>query len=482
MKKWYQKTAWILVAALALELSGCASGSAYLSRMTGRKSDDQKLVDVDGKAKPKKKGETTKKSDSLRDKATESQLAKKSTPKPKVKSSDDTKQEVASAKETAKSKPVKPASAKESNDPFLSEEFEALAAKSAKNKKIESDTKELASKSAEGALKPTSKSALDVSDGSSKIQEVSHKVEDNLADIGDLPEWATDGHAPAKAAAKSNPAKANAETARNNDAQEQASKSKESAPAKKSIAAENQASVDLVSLCPDAQGELRELVAGLKESDTEGLKRGVYRIGRMGPEAKAAAPAITHLLNHKDGFVRIHSALALSRMQSSPADAVQTVVDGIKSTDAGLRSFAVAVLPEMGPQAADALNSLSESLADQNGYVRLHAAEVLIRYDKWSYQSLDVLLGCLREKDENLRWLAVYSLAELAPESQEAVDALLKASRDPAMKVKVGAVYALGEIGPFAKGASVELRRLADTTNDQELQSAVLHSLSQIEQ
>lgn len=486
MKKWYQRCAWMLVATLALELSGCAKGSAYLSRMTGRDQDSQKLVDVDGKAK--KKG-SSKKSDPIRDKATDSQLAKKSS-KPKVQSSDDSK--VVASKETKKDAVAKttpkatPKASKNSDDPFMSEELEAFAAARSKVKKVESDSAELASKAIDDITQPAN--------GKSRIQEVAHKVEDNLADLGaDLPEWARDpettakaGIAQVKATAKSKIDAASAEVEKEVDEANQlrkniSSKVKDLAhPA--SAAANDVRTVDLAGLCPDAQGELRELVGSLNESDAEGLKRGIHRIGRMGPDAKAAAPALVHLLKHKDGFVRTHSALALARMQASPPDAVQTVVDGLKSTDPGLRSFAALVLAEMGPQANAALSTLADSLKDKDGYVRLHAAEVLIRYDQWSYQALDTLLGGLTNKDENIRWLATYSLAECAPESQETVDALLKATRDPVLKVKMGAVYALGEIGPFSKSASADLRSLADSTQSSELRTAIVYALQQIEQ
>lgn len=458
MKKWYQPCGWILVAALALQLSGCAKGSAYLAKITGRQADDQKLVEVDGKEK--KKG-SSKKSDSLRDKAGESQLAKKSS-KPKVESSDDSK--LASTKKSSKS----------SRDPFLTEDSEEVGAKS--RRKADSDSSDVLAK-ADDTKKPT-KSAVGVAEQGPRIQEVAHKVEDNLADLPDLPEWARDG-ATATAAPKSKAADPGFAAFCDTETSE---------PAQKKVAArsapkmDEQPSVDLASLCPDARGELRDLVRGLKESDTEGLKRGVHRIGRMGPEAQAAAPALIHLLKHKDGFVRTHSALALARMQASPPEAVQTVVDGLKSTDPGLRSFAAAVLAEMGPQADQALTILAESLNDRDGYVRLHAAEVLIRKPQWSYQALDTLLGGLTHKDENLRWLATYSLAELAPESQETIDALLKATHDPVVKVQVGAVYALGEIGPFARSAASELRKLADSSSNQELHSAILYALQQIEQ
>jgi HEAT repeat protein len=469
----------MLVTAMALQVTGCAKSAAYLSRMTGREA-DQKLVEVD---KSKKKA---KPSDKAKGKSTESQLAKKSS-KPKVHSSD--KSPELAAKETTK--PAKKPSSKESNDPFLSEEFEALAdarAKAAKNvETAEAQASEFADKAEQEVASAKSKAAAT----GSKIQEVAHKVEDNLADIGDLPEWALDVEAPVqKAASKtkesvktiSSEVIAEEKQAFSNLTDGIKQRLKDPAPARQSTTEERPASADLASLCPDAQGELRDLLLGLKESDSEGLKRGIHRIGRMGTEAGAAAPALTHLLQHKDGFVRTHAALALARIQASPPEAVQAVVDGLKSTDPGLRSFAAAVLAEMGPQASEALSTLAESLNDRDGYVRLHAAEVLIRYDRWSYQALEALLGGLTDKDENIRWLATYSLAELAPESQETVDALLKSAKDPVMKVRIGAVYALGEIGPFAKSASGELRKLADSTTNQELHSAILYALQQIEQ
>ena len=257
---------------------------------------------------------------------------------------------------------------------------------------------------------------------------------------------------------------------------------KEPAPVSPVAAAASQSSAAaLLRLCPDAKGDVREQILSLNTTDVEVLKRNVHRIGRMGTDAAASAPALEKLLKHQDGLVRIHAALALARMQQLPPQAVQTVVDGLKASDPGLRSFAAATLAEMGPQAGDALAELANSLDDRDGYVRLHAAEVLIRYEQWSYRSLESLLGCLTDKDENVRWLATYSLAELAPEAPEAVVALSKATRDPVLKVQTGAAYALGEIGPFAKKAAPGLRKLADDTSQAELQTAIVYALQQIE-
>ena len=511
----------MLVAAMAIQLSGCAQQSSWLSRLTGRDKGDQKLVDVDGKTKSKtataKKSPTEKSSKDSKGKSTDSQLAKKPLTTPKSSSGDSSRTEVASAKETTVAKTAK--KTKEPLDPFLAAELEALDSKgSIASKKFESKAEaarktaaaidpfaelepesEIAQTSARGAQKREAGQSSAI-ERASRVLEADHKVEDDLADLTDLPEWAMAGE---KSRAKAE-IKQTTQTAKDDLDKAKATTStgakkiirsaeqvqwelentlKEPAPVSPtSAAAAKSSAVALLSLCPAAKGEVREQILALNTSDVEGLKRGLHRIGRMGTDAAAAAPAMEQLLKHKDGFVRTHAALALARMQQSTPEVVQTVVEGLKSPDPGLRSFAAATLAEMGPQAGNALAALADSLDDRDGYVRLHAAEVLIRYEQWSYRSLETLLGCLTDKDENVRWLATYSLAELAPESPEAVTALAKAARDPVIKVQTGAVYALGEIGPFAKNAAASLHRLADETSQAELQSAILYALQQIEQ
>jgi len=521
MNKWYRSCGWMLVAAMAIQLSGCAQQSSWLSRFTGRDKDDQKLVDVDDKSKPKtataKKSSTWKSSKDSKDKATDSQLAKKPSTKPKSSSGESSRTEAASAKETASAKTSR--KTKEPLDPFLAEELEALDSKGTiAAKKFEGKTEaahktagaidpfaelepesEIAQTSARGAQKRDAGQSSAI-ERASRVREAAHKVEDDLADLADLPEWAMEGEqSRAKAEIKQTTLAAKAELDKAKATASTGAKKiirsaeqvqwelentlKEPAPVSPAVAAATKSSaVALLSLCPDARGEVREQILALNTNDVEVLKRGLHCIGRMGMDAAAAAPALEQLLKHKDGFVRTHASLALARMQQTTPEAVQTVVDGLKSSNPGLRSFAAATLAEMGPQAGDALAALADSLDDRDGYVRLHAAEVLIRYEQWSYRSLETLLGCLTDKDENVRWLATYSLAELAPESPEAVVALAKATRDPVIKVQTGAVYALGEIGPFAKNAAASLHRLADETSQAELQSAILYALQQIEQ
>ena len=225
MNKWYRSCKWMLVAALAVQMSGCAQQSSWLSRVTGRGNDDRKLVEVEGKKKAStataKKSPATKSSKDSTDESTDSQLAKKSPTKPKASSTDSTRTEVASAKESTAAKNAK--RAVEQVDPFLTDdELDGLEA--AASKKIE--TQAAAARKAVAAIDPfaeddseptieqtsatgaqkRSPAASTVFETGSRVREVVQKAEDDLANVADLPEWAIEeGATQAKIAAKPSP-------------------------------------------------------------------------------------------------------------------------------------------------------------------------------------------------------------------------------------------------------------------------------------
>ena len=252
--------------------------------------------------------------------------------------------------------------------------------------------------------------------------------------------------------------------------------------ASKAVIAGNAPAKGAASLCPGAEGELRELLSGIEPSDPESLKQGIYRIGQLGPRGSAAGPFLNKMLKHEDPFVRAQAALATIRLNISTPETNVVVTTSLKSRDASLRSFCRGVLEEMSPEnKSEVLSSLAQSLNDRDGQSRIRAAEVLIRDEDWCNQAHLALIKCLQDKDENIRWLTAYSLAELAPETPEAVQALIKAAHDPVPRVQVGAVYALGEIGPEAKRATAELKKVAEESSDDELKAAIKYAIEQIE-
>ncbi len=539
MKKWYAPCAWMLLAAMSAQLVGCASTSRTISQWTGRDKGDDQVAAIDGRAdKPSKEdvkiaGDTKSKAKpgtSTKPKP-DSQLADAGARKSKdsVAAKPTTKQPVAADSQVAGTSkrpsrdqiegsiyPTRGKDAAETSkqaadeDPFagfaLSDFEDANLApppkKPVKDAARESSTNAVAAnqqspigtaKLSNGVLKPPSANGQ-VAQGTQKLTPrvpqvpagpkpaSQREIAQAKADSG-LPEWALDE----TAVATNTPAIAQTAATRIQPGQPAPATTKPTQSPRAAAGVTQKPTVPppkttgpkLSALCPDAQGEVRELVKTLDTNDVETLKRGIHRLGRMQTHAAAAKPALEALLKHPDGFVRVHAALALVRLNHVDTEVTETLIVGLRSPDPGIRSFAAAVLAEMGPHSADALPALSAALHDTDGYVRLHVAEVLIRHGEWSHAALASLNDCLSNNDENVRWLATYSLAELAPQSEDAVGALTRTLRDPVSKVQVGAAYALGEIGPMAASATTELERCL-VSPDSELKSAAEYALTQI--
>lgn len=498
MQKWYAPCRLLLVAAVTLQLAGCATASRTIGRWTGRDRADEQLAELDGQAEKAAKSkstdaripETASKSKKPADKAegtsrTSSQVAdagsssksKAGTSPATTKSSSSSSSAEVAASEIPRAQ-IKPADKSTGErtegfrslprDPFLDA---ALAANATPEQEQQSNAALPFPDMTPGVAKTASPAA----ERTSTAPAAQPAGDIAFAGLSDgLPEWALDD---VPAARPQEPVISQIVASKLQPGQLKPGLS--TAPPRPSgpvTPPEKQ----LSSLCPQAQGEVRTLVKELDSSDSETLKRAIHRLGRMQTHAAAAAPALRALTQHSDSFVRVHAALALVRMQQLTPEVTDTLIAGLRSPDPGVRSFAAAVLAEMGPHSTDAVPALSAALHDQDGYVRLHVAEVLIRHADWSYPALQTLLDSLQDSDENIRWLATYSLAELAPQSAEAVTALTATLRDPTPKVQIGAAYALGEIGPIASPATSDLQR-CQLSNNPELRSAAEYALQQIQ-
>ena len=517
MNKWYRPFGLVLLAAMAGNLCGCAQTSGWLAKKPSKKASEEKLADSkDSKKKARGKDSKGKTSNELADlKSDESKSAlggaKNAKTKGKSTKADDTKVVSASKTET-------PKKTKSRVDPLAVEDGADTVASSASTKPKSKPTARRSDDDLDtflssienppgkvgkdkGAAKEKESDEFDQPNGNDarkNVVQVKKEVESSSGGFdGDTADWAEEKSNPEAtpvAAAQASkvassfddePISTNGDSAESQSDDEKFVSTEETqksaVDSSRKHVAKQGAGRGMQDLCPDAGVDLADVLKDLDPTDAESLKRGLHQIGQMGDKGVAAAPLLQKLLKHDDQFVRAHTSLAMARLKLTNIESVKVVTESLKSRDASLRSFASAVLGEMGPQSNKVLTSLAECLNDKDGQVRLRAAEVLIRHDGFAYPALQSLLASLADKDENVRWLTTYSLAELAPESPEAVQALLKASHDPALKVQIGAVYALGEIGPYAKRATSELRKVFKSSDDEELKSAIVYSLEQIE-
>ncbi|MDA0834261.1 MAG: HEAT repeat domain-containing protein [Planctomycetota bacterium] len=238
----------------------------------------------------------------------------------------------------------------------------------------------------------------------------------------------------------------------------------------------------LVQLCPQARGEILQLVMGLETEDVQSLKRSIHKLGQMGTAAETAVPALVETLHHRDPYVQIHSALALWRIEQSADVVVPVLVVALGGDDAAVSTFAAAALGEIGSHSSDVLPALNRALFEQDGYHRLHIAEALGRSEQWKPHATRVLTDCLRDTDENVRWLATYSLADIGTSDPDVVQALMVALNDDQARVQAGAVWALERIGSASRPAIPQLKSLAAQSTDEDVQAAVKQCLSVIDE
>lgn len=241
------------------------------------------------------------------------------------------------------------------------------------------------------------------------------------------------------------------------------------------------APVSYAELCPDAQGEIHSLVTTFDGDNPQQWLRSLHRIGRLGPDAESALPAIHALLDHQQPFVRIHAVLALSRVSGDIDEAATAVlIRELQNFEPGIRAFAATALREVeGIPESTVIAALSGALSDSDPAVRLHAAEAIGKYDGWQGEAITTLVSFLNDESADIRMLATYSLGNLTPQSALVISALSASLHDRDSRVRAGAAFALGEIGPSAISAVPQLER-ARRDSREDVRDAAMHALRRI--
>jgi HEAT repeat protein len=187
-------------------------------------------------------------------------------------------------------------------------------------------------------------------------------------------------------------------------------------------------------------------------------------LGRMGPAASTALPALRRARNSKDHHVRCVAALAAWRLDKQAGEALPVLVAALTDPGPGNRlsdacvievdslppsqQVAAQALGQMGPAAAAALPALKKALTAHDIDVRLAAAEAIAQINRQEKAVLPVLLTALRSRDREARETAVRVLGQLGPEAKTAVPALRQALADPEPTVRAAAVEALRRVDP----------------------------------
>jgi HEAT repeat protein len=242
---------------------------------------------------------------------------------------------------------------------------------------------------------------------------------------------------------------------------------------------------DLVWRLAKDEVALRTLIDALHDPNKTARSDAAGTLGiSLGAAAEPAVPALIRALWDQDNGVRDKAAEALGRIGPAARAAVPALIVALKTPgddDAAYSSTAEA-LGLIGPAAKEAAPFLKEKLQHPDGYVRVCAALALWHIED-SRAGLAAARAALEDRSCRARAVAAEVLWRMEKHPQ-AVPTLIRLLEEDEGEMTNNAQYmaarALGRIGPAARAAVPKLRRLLND-KELELRQTVAAALKQIE-
>lgn len=247
----------------------------------------------------------------------------------------------------------------------------------------------------------------------------------------------------------------------------------------------------------DTTGEqaLPALISALENEDSSVWFRAFQAIDVIGPNARAAAPALAKSMHRfYSDDTRFMVAVALIRVMDRPdaplADllttlnandeperiwALGTIESGMESSlewnldeirqrvvpllhdnNEIIRWGAVRLLGRLGENAASAMPELNEALQDPDAMVRIAAARAMLRLNPHSDPAFATVTAALKREQIEIRYWALHVLFRLGPAAHPAVPALIECLGAEGAEFSFFrqiAAQALGQIGTEARAA-----------------------------
>jgi HEAT repeat protein len=190
------------------------------------------------------------------------------------------------------------------------------------------------------------------------------------------------------------------------------------------------------------------LLAGLRRISPVNFKlvnpavlrqRAATMLGKLGPAARAAAPALVHALNDQQESVSFEAAQAL---RSIGAESVPWLLEALGRPEDRLRAHAAKLLREFPTEAHRTVPPLVRALEDQRAGVRQQAAVSLGVLGRGEAAVLRAALPLLNDPASEVRAAAAEALGRIGLAEAQAIAALERAFVDRSAPVRVQAAGA----------------------------------------
>ena len=162
-----------------------------------------------------------------------------------------------------------------------------------------------------------------------------------------------------------------------------------------------------------------DIAEALKDADRGLGGRAAWALQSIGPDAKAAVPALTQALRHDEEEVRLQAAETLGAIGPDAVASVPALTEALGDNDEDVRSAAAGALEAIGPDANAAVPALIEALTDANLFVRMHATCALRRIGPPAHLAVPALIDAL--EDPSIREVAEEALRKIRGEDDSGV-------------------------------------------------------------
>jgi hypothetical protein len=182
------------------------------------------------------------------------------------------------------------------------------------------------------------------------------------------------------------------------------------------------------------------------------LSNSVSKSGAATSPHKATITGAVTALKSPNSNLKAAAAVVLGRIGPDARDAVPALIELLGDEDLSVRELATVVLGRIGPDARDAVPALIKLLGDEDGEVRRQTAEALVHIGRGSRDLVAELIQFLRDEDRDIRQPAATVLGQIGPVARGAVLALAKLLGDEDLSVTPPSEVAL----PFRPGSEIQ--------------------------
>jgi HEAT repeat protein len=160
---------------------------------------------------------------------------------------------------------------------------------------------------------------------------------------------------------------------------------------------------------PRKTQDVAALIEKLKDKDSYTRREALASLGRIGPAAKAAIPAVTNRLKDKNPFVRIYAASALKRIDPQNKIALPVLLNALRVKDETVRCYAANAFNPFG---VAAVPGLIKAFKDPDPAVGMWASGAVVLIGQ---EAIPLLRKARKEKNPQVRRHAKQALEMIEP-------------------------------------------------------------------